>query len=187
MKILGIDPGLTATGYGCVAPRGRGWERVFAGVVAPDASLPLPQRLAALRRRTAEVVRALAPASVAVEELFAHPRHPGTAIAMAQARGVILEACADAGVVVEEYAARRVKQAVAGMQSGFRLAHADMARRQQRMLGGFASSLRGTVAGLRKAFADDLAGAHRVWAGAAPGTMAGRTRRGGKWFAGENA
>jgi len=80
-----------------------------------------------------------------------------------------------------------MKQAVAGMQAGFRSAHADMVRRQQRMLRGFASSLRGTVAGLRKEFADDLGGAHKVWAGAVPGTVAGRTRRGGKWFAGENA
>ena len=80
-----------------------------------------------------------------------------------------------------------MKGAVAGMQAGFRSAHADMTRRQRRMLHGFTAGLRGTVAGLRKAFADDLAGAHKVWAGTAPGVMAGRTRRGGKWFAGENA
>ncbi|OGK81608.1 MAG: hypothetical protein A2X50_11850 [Candidatus Rokubacteria bacterium GWF2_70_14] len=86
-----------------------------------------------------------------------------------------------------KHATAEMKQAVAGMQAGFRSAHADMVRRQQRMLGGFTSGLRGTVAGLRKGFADDLAGAHKVWAGAVPGTMAGRTRRGGKWFAGENA
>ena len=85
-----------------------------------------------------------------------------------------------------KHATVEMKQAVAGMQAGFRSAHADMVRRQQRMLRGFASGLRGTVAGLRKGFADDLAGAHKVWAGAVPGTMAGRTRRGGKWFAGEN-
>ena len=78
-----------------------------------------------------------------------------------------------------------MKGAVGGMQAGFRSAHADMARRQRRMLHGFTAGLRGTVAGLRKGFADDLAGAHKVWAGAAAGAMAGRTRRGGKWFAGQ--
>ena len=60
-----------------------------------------------------------------------------------------------------KHATAEMKQAVAGMQAGFRSAHADMVRRQQRMLRGFASGLRGTVAG--------------------------RTRRGGKWFAGEHA
>jgi hypothetical protein len=95
----------------------------------------------------------------------------------------------DRGRLVRDlkHATVEMKQAVAGMQAGFRSAHADMVRRQQRMLRGFASSLRSTVAGLRKGFADDLGGAHKVWAGAVPGTAAGRTRRGGKWFAGENA
>jgi hypothetical protein len=69
---------------------------------------------------------------------------------------------------------------VAGMQAGFRSAHADMVRRQQRMLRGFASGLRGMVAGLRKGFADDLAGARRAWFGTMSAAMSGRTRRGGK-------
>ena len=51
---------------------------------------------------------------VAVEALFSHAEFPKTALQMAQARGVILEACAAAGTVVVEYAPRRVKQAVVG-------------------------------------------------------------------------
>lgn len=82
---------------------------------------------------------------------------------------------------------RDLKHAVAGMQAGFRSAHADMARRQQPMLRGFVSGLRATVAGLRKGFAHDIEGAHKAWAGAAAAAMGGRARRGGKWFGGESA
>jgi len=114
MRILGIDPGLTATGFGCVEDRGRDFALVYAGSAAPPAALPLPERLTFLRTQTLDLIRSLAPAAVAVEQLFSHARHPRTAIQMAQARGVILEACAAAAVPVAELAARRVKRAVAG-------------------------------------------------------------------------
>lgn len=76
-------------------------------------------------------------------------------------------------------------RAVARMQTGFRSQRADMVRRQQRMLRGFVSGLRGAVAGLRKEGADDLAGAHHVWASTAKATP-GRPRRGGKGSVGES-
>ncbi len=58
-----------------------------------------------------------------------------------------------------KHATVEMKQAVAGMQARFRSAHDDMARSQQRMLRGFVSGLRATVAGVRKEFAAELAGA----------------------------
>lgn len=79
------------------------------------------------------------------------------------------------------------KRAVAAMQANVRSAHAEMVRRQRRMLHGFVSGLRSTVAGLRKSFADDLAGAHKAWVGSAALVMTGRGQRGGKWFGGESA
>lgn len=86
-----------------------------------------------------------------------------------------------------KHATLETKRAVAAMQGGVRSAHAEMVRRQRRMLHGFVSGLRGTVAGLRKGFADDLAGAHQAWVGSAALAMAGRGRRSGKWFGGESA
>jgi hypothetical protein len=82
---------------------------------------------------------------------------------------------------------RDLKHAMAEMQAGFRSARGDMARRQQRMLRDFVSNLRVTVAGVRKEFAAELAGAHRAWFGTMTAAMPGRTRRGGKWFGGESA
>lgn len=81
-----------------------------------------------------------------------------------------------------------MKRAVARMQTGFRSQRADMVRRQQRMLRGFVSGLRSTVAGLRKECSDDLAGAHNVWSGpSAVTTTPGRPRRGAKGPGGESA
>jgi hypothetical protein len=85
---------------------------------------------------------------------------------------------------------RDLKLTMAEMQAGFRSAHSDMARRQQRMLREFVSGLRAAVAGFRKEFAAELAGAHKAWFGAAAQAMPGRTRRGGKggrWFESESA
>jgi crossover junction endodeoxyribonuclease RuvC len=114
MKILGIDPGLTGSGFGCVESRGREYYKLYADTAAPPTKLPLPERLAALRNYTLEVLSAVKPEFVAVETLFSHADHPKTGLQMAQARGVILEACAAARMVVNEYAPRRVKQAVVG-------------------------------------------------------------------------
>jgi crossover junction endodeoxyribonuclease RuvC len=114
VKILGVDPGLASTGFGCVENRGREYYAVYAATAAPPADLPLHERLASLRQYAVEVLASLAPAGVAVEQLFSHAGHPQTVILMAHARGVVLEACAAAGIPVYEYAARRVKQAVVG-------------------------------------------------------------------------
>jgi crossover junction endodeoxyribonuclease RuvC len=114
MKILGIDPGLTGSGYGCVESRGRDYYKLYSDTAAPPPAWPLPERLAALRNHTLEVLAAIRPEFVAVEALFSHAEHPKTGLQMAQARGVILEACAAAGMAVSEYAPRRVKQAVVG-------------------------------------------------------------------------
>ncbi len=114
MKILGIDPGLTGSGFGCVESRGKAYYKSYGDTAAPPPKWPLPERLAAIRKFTLEVLGAVKPEAVAVEMLFSHAEHPKTALQMAQARGVILEACAEAGAPVLEFPARRVKQAVVG-------------------------------------------------------------------------
>ena len=58
-----------------------------------------------------------------------------------------------------------LKDAVSGMQAGFRNAHADMARETKAERVGFVSGLEKTVFDMRKNFATDLAGAHRAWFG----------------------
>ncbi len=116
MRILGIDPGLRRTGYGCVERRpGRPDPRVVeAGVIRLRPRESLSARLAELAAELRSLVAELAPDRLAVEQVFSHREHARTAILMAHARGVVLLAGAEAEVPLDELAPAAIKRAVAG-------------------------------------------------------------------------
>ncbi len=74
----------------------------------------IAQRVAAIHRGIAEVIAALSPSVMAIEELYSHYERPRTAILMAHARGVICLAAAEAGIPVFSYAATQVKKIITG-------------------------------------------------------------------------
>ncbi len=113
MFVLGIDPGLTRCGYGCVEAA-RGAERaVAAGVVTTDPAARLPLRLAELRQELVALVAELRPDAVVVERVL-FQTNARTAMAVGQASGLALCTAAEAGVPVAQYSANEVKLAVAG-------------------------------------------------------------------------
>lgn len=114
IRILGIDPGLAATGYGAIRVCGADVSVLEAGVLNTDPKAPLHERLGHLYADLAAVVAELKPDRAAIEKLYAHYRHPRTAILMGHARGVILLACAQAGVAVSDLPATMVKRALTG-------------------------------------------------------------------------
>lgn len=114
MRILGIDPGLNTTGYGVIELAGRQVRLVEAGVVRGRARGDLPARVREIHEGVADVLRALKPAALALEKLYAHYDRPTTAILMGHARGVIVLAAAQAGVPVFDYAATQVKKTLTG-------------------------------------------------------------------------
>ena len=114
VRILGIDPGLDTTGYGAIEVGGPEVSVVEAGVVQTDRSRPLAERLERLHAELAALVGELKPDLAAIEQLYAHYRHPRTAILMGHARGAILLACAQAGVEVRDFPATMVKRALTG-------------------------------------------------------------------------
>jgi crossover junction endodeoxyribonuclease RuvC len=111
--VLGIDPGLSRCGYGCVAARGPAMEAVAAGVLTTDRELPLPERLAMLRQDLRALVEELRPQVVVVERVF-FQTNARTAMSVGQASGVALLTASEAGCEVVEYTANEVKLAVAG-------------------------------------------------------------------------
>ncbi len=132
MRILGIDPGLNITGYGCVDARGEACTLVEAGVfrLGRDAGAgkdarSISARLGELDADLRELIGRLRPGVVAVESLFAHYKHPATAISMGHARGVILLAVRSAGLELREYKPNEVKKSLTGH------GHADKARMQR--------------------------------------------------------
>lgn len=113
MRVLGLDPGLGITGWGVIEARGNRLLHLASGFVETDASLPLPQRLAALHAALASLIDAWRPDEAAVEETFVN-RNPASTLRLGQARGVVLLAPALAGIPVAEYQATAVKRAVVG-------------------------------------------------------------------------
>ncbi len=114
MLILGIDPGLRLTGYGLVVlERGRPLLRE-AGVLRMRARGDLAVRLLELHTALAELLDETTPERVAVEQLYAHYKHPRTAILMGHARGVILLAAQQRGMPVINLASTLVKRTITG-------------------------------------------------------------------------
>jgi len=113
MLILGIDPGTALTGYAIVEEEGSTLQLITLGVLETEAGTPLPQRLQAIYRGLREIVTAHTPAAAAVEALF-FSRNVRTAMAVGQARGVVLLALADAGLPIAEYTPLEVKQSITG-------------------------------------------------------------------------
>lgn len=111
--VLGIDPGTATTGYGLVREEGDVLQAVAFGVIHTEPGVPLPHRLASLYAQLSALVHTHQPDAAAVEELF-FSRNVRTAMAVGQARGVVLLALAHAHIPVDEYTPRQVKQAVAG-------------------------------------------------------------------------
>ena len=126
--VLGIDPGTATTGFGLVRDLNDGsLEMVEYGTIQTPAGEPAHQRLATLYHRLNEILLLHRPDSVAVEKLF-FQRNISTAIAVGQARGVILLAIAEAGLDVFEYTPNEVKQAVAGYGSAQKRQVQEMVR-----------------------------------------------------------
>lgn len=114
MRILGIDPALSITGYGVVDVKNNKISLLEAGIIATSSGQIITERLGKIHRAVAKLIKDTKPDAVVLEKLYAHYRHPTTAYILGQARGVICLACAQARVPLAEYAATRVKKAVVG-------------------------------------------------------------------------
>jgi len=112
--VCGIDPALGTTGYAVLRCVGEGLSVVDAGVCRSEGRSPLPHRLVSIERDVAAIFDDHDLHVVAVEDLFAHYKHPKTAVMMGHARGVILLAAARRGIDVRTYAATRVKRFLTG-------------------------------------------------------------------------
>jgi len=126
--VLGIDPGTATTGYGLVRTRGDdSLEEVAYGTFHTPAGMPAERRLSLLFHQMNELLLLHRPDGAAVEKLY-FQRNISTAIAVGQARGVILLSISEAGLEVGEYTPNEVKQAVAGYGSAGKRQVQEMVR-----------------------------------------------------------
>ena len=114
MLALGLDPGTATTGYGLVRLEPDGsLLAVKYGVITTPKNTPAPKRLVTLYNQMQVLLQENHPETVAVEKLF-FQRNVTTALAVGQARGVMLLALAKAGLEVFEYTPNEIKLAVSG-------------------------------------------------------------------------
>lgn len=125
---LGIDPGTATTGYGLVRlmPDGELVAVSFGIISTPKEATP-SARLEMLHNDLQKLLKRHKPDTSAVEKLF-FSRNVTTAIAVGQARGVVLLALQQAGLEVFEYTPKEVKQAVAGYGSAEKRQVQEMVR-----------------------------------------------------------
>jgi len=113
MRVLGIDTSLRSTGLAVVEGRGSALTAVEHGRIHNPDRLALSECLRRLDAGIREIVGRREPEAVAIEDIF-FCKNVRTAVVLGEARGVVIAACASAGLPIFEYAPRRVKQAVVG-------------------------------------------------------------------------
>lgn len=113
MRVLGVDPGSGATGFGLIERKRGAIQHLRHGVLRPPQGADLADRLNFLHRELLAIVSADVPNVAVVERVFI-AANPRSALVLGQARGAILASLGAAGVRVTELAARQVKKAVTG-------------------------------------------------------------------------
>ncbi len=110
-RVLGVDPGLAATGYAVVAGSTQGFRVLTAGTVRTRPNTPLPERLGAIYDALAQVVEAFQPQAVALEEVYL-ARNAPSAMATAEVVGVVKLLAR--GRDLHTFAPRQVKRWICG-------------------------------------------------------------------------
>jgi crossover junction endodeoxyribonuclease RuvC len=113
VKVVGIDPGTAACGYGIVHESGGRLRAIVHGCWHTAADERLELRLKTLFEGVAALIVEHEPDAVVLEESFVGA-DARIALSVGQARGAVLVAAASAGVACAEYAPARVKQSVCG-------------------------------------------------------------------------
>jgi crossover junction endodeoxyribonuclease RuvC len=176
LRVLGIDPGLRITGYGCIeyshAPTivEAGVFRLGKGGTGRSAA-SISSRLSELDHDFRELLARVTPEAVAVEGLFAHYGHPATAIVMGHARGVLLLAVQQAGIQLVEVKPTQVKKSLTGF------GHADKSQMQRAVQSRFGLSELPTPPDLADAIAVALCAGERAAIGLALGAPVTRSHR----------
>lgn len=113
MRVLGVDPGSSATGFGLIERDGPRVRHLRHGILRPPAGAEMSVRLDVLYTGLDALLSELRPEVAVVERVFL-AANPRSALVLGQARGALLAALGRAGVRVVEIAAREAKKAVTG-------------------------------------------------------------------------
>ena len=113
MKIIGIDPGIAIIGFSIVEEKNGNIELIDYGCIRTKAGLKTSTRLNQIAEDLHTIIKKWQPERASVEKLF-FKKNVKTGIAVAQARGVIIQKLTEKGVEMEEYTPLEIKTAVCG-------------------------------------------------------------------------
>ena len=112
--ILGIDPGSRFTGYGVIMQQNRTFTYLGSGCIkALSQGEDLGSRLQTIFSGVSEIILQFKPDMFAIEQVFM-AKNPDSALKLGQARGAAIVAATNNNLVIAEYSARQIKQAVVG-------------------------------------------------------------------------
>lgn len=111
--VLGIDPGLANTGYGVVQRRSGRLVALDGGCIETRSETPPERRLATIHAMIADLIARHEPDAVALEALY-FGQNVRSALGVGQARGVVMLAAGQRGLVCHDYTPQQVKGAVCG-------------------------------------------------------------------------
>ena len=114
MKILGVDPSLSNTGYGLLDVNGKKLIPIEGGVIKTKKIDPLEIRLSIIFENFNDLLLKFSPDCLAVEDLHSRPRFAKTSILMGHARGVIIMSAGLNKIPVYDYQPTRAKNVVTG-------------------------------------------------------------------------
>jgi crossover junction endodeoxyribonuclease RuvC len=114
LKLIGIDPGLAATGIGVVSGTHRKVEDFAYEVIQTDRNHPTPRRLEKIFSQISELLHRERPDILVVEDVFSLEKYPKSGISLGKVCGVILLAAEQAATRVIEIPVREAKQILTG-------------------------------------------------------------------------
>ncbi len=132
MRILGIDPGTIAMGYGVIESRDDEITLIDCGALTTPARSPIGERLSYFYHQLLEIVSRYQPDVVAIEQPFM-AKNVKSALAIGKAQAVAILAAANKGLPTYEYTPAQIKQRVANYGASSKEQIQEMVRLQLRL------------------------------------------------------
>ncbi len=114
VKVLGLDPSLSSTGWGVIEVENNRLRYIADGFIPTDAKLPIEQRLDFLYRSICNVIDTYKPDEAAIEIVFLNT-NPHSTLKLSMARGVVILAPGTYSIPLFEYEPNKVKKATVGV------------------------------------------------------------------------
>ena len=114
LKIIGIDPGLAATGVGIITGEGLKVKSYSYGTIRTSSKIPLPGRLDTIYSKLFDILKAEKPALMVVEDIFPVDKFPHSGITLGKVSGAVMIAGFRAQIPVIEVPVREAKQVLTG-------------------------------------------------------------------------